>query len=79
MTTVTAKVRCASKEVRGEGENRMASVAFSANYSDAQGNRVNEEWSLATPHLSVSMTLNGAAADLFEQGRNYTLVFEPEE
>lgn len=79
MSGVTAKVRCVSKEIRGEGDARIASVAFSANYSDANGERVNTDWSAATPHLSVSMTLSAGAVDLFEQGRNYTLIFEPEE
>jgi hypothetical protein len=68
---VTAKITCTSKAESGEGDNRQAVVGFSADYADGR----NKEWAIYTPHLSVSMTLNGKASDLFEQGKRYTLTF----
>lgn len=68
---ITAKVRCSSKNEQGEGDNRQAQVSFTPDYQDGR----NKEWSLATPHLNLQMTLNGHAADLFEQGHAYTLQF----
>jgi hypothetical protein len=38
----------------------------------------NKEWAAATPSLSLQMTLNGKAADLFEQGKRYELRFVEE-
>ncbi|SEF34376.1 hypothetical protein SAMN05421837_107347 [Amycolatopsis pretoriensis] len=70
---ITAKVKCTSKTVQGEpgDAGRFAQVAFAADYADGR----NAEWALATPHLTVNMTLNGQAADLFDQGTAYTLQF----
>jgi hypothetical protein len=68
---VTAKVKCTSKAESGEGDSRQAVVGFQPDYADGR----NKEWAMATPHLSLSMTLNGQAADLFEQGKAYTLQF----
>lgn len=70
---ITAKVRCNSKTVQGEpgDAGRFAQVAFGPDYTDGR----NAEWALATPHLNLNMTLNGQAADLFEQGAAYTLQF----
>lgn len=72
---ITAKVRCSSKQVQGEGDSRYAIVQFLPDYGDGR----NKEWSLATPTLNLSMTLNGAAAGLFDQGKAYTLEFVPED
>jgi hypothetical protein len=72
---ITAKVKCDRKTESGEGDNRQAAVSFQPDYADGR----NKEWALATPHLSLSMTLNGKAADLFEQGRAYTLQFVAED
>lgn len=68
---ITAKVRCDRKTKTGEGDSRQALVSFQPDYADGR----NKEWSLATPHLSLQMTLNGSEADLFEQGSTYTLQF----
>jgi len=68
---ITAKVRCTRKVELGEGDNRSATVNFGPDYANGR----NQEWALATPHLSLSMTLNGKAADLFEPRRAYTLQF----
>jgi hypothetical protein len=73
MTTITAKVRCSTKVVQGEGDNASATVTFGADYADG----ANKAWSLATPTLGINMTLNGTAAALFEQGAAYTLEFVP--
>lgn len=68
---ITAKIRCDSKTETGEGDGRQALVTFTPDYTDDR----NKEWSRFTPHLALSMTLAGHAADLFEQGKNYTLQF----
>lgn len=68
---ITAKVTCSSKTETGDGESRQAQVSFQPDYASGR----NQEWSLATPTLSLQMTLNGSAADLFEQGKAYTLEF----
>jgi hypothetical protein len=68
---ITAKARCERKTVNGEGDNRTASLSFGPDYADGR----NAEWAAATPHLNVQMTVKGAVADLFEQGRPYTLQF----
>lgn len=68
---ITAKVTCCSKNETGEGDNRQANVSFLPDYNDGR----NKEWALYTPALSLSMTLKGAVADRFEQGKAYTLQF----
>lgn len=68
---VTAKITCSSKTVSGEGDSRQAQLSFGPDYADGR----NKEWSLATPYLSLSMTVKGDVADRFEQGRAYTLQF----
>lgn len=70
---VTAKITCQSKTESGEGNDRQVQVAFIPDYADGR----NKEWSRWTPSLSLSMTLKGAVADRFEQGKAYTLTFEP--
>lgn len=68
---ITAKVRCSSKTVTGDGDNQQASVTFSPDYGQGR----NAEWALATPYLDLRMMLNGRAAGLFEQGAAYELQF----
>ena len=70
---VTAKVVCSQKVETGEGDSRQALVSFLPDYADGR----NKEWSLATPHLQLNMTVNGPAADLFKHLQAYTLTFEP--
>ncbi|MDX3661309.1 hypothetical protein PV646_28725 [Streptomyces sp. ID05-26A] len=72
---VTAKVRCSSKVTSGEGDDRHVLVQFAPDYQDGR----NKEWAAATPHLALQMTLKGAVADQFEQGKAYTLQFAPTE
>jgi hypothetical protein len=68
---ITAKVMCWRKDVTGEGDSRIATVHFGPDYADGR----NQEWAHATPSLSLTMTLNAGAADLFEQSKPYTLQF----
>ena len=68
---ITAKVRCSYKTESGEGENRTARVSFQPDYQDGR----NAEWAAATPSLTLEMTLNNQAADLFKAGTAYTLQF----
>lgn len=68
---VTAKVKCVSKLPSGDGSTRQVLVQFQPDYTDGR----NKEWAAATPHLALQMTLNDSAADLFEQGKAYTLQF----
>lgn len=67
----TAKILVSNKTESGEGDARQASVSFYADYADGR----NKEWSLATPSLSMTMTLKGPVADQFEIGKRYTLTF----
>jgi len=71
--SVTAKVICASKSERGEGDKRQVLVTFAPDYVDGR----NKEWSLFAPSLSQSMTLKGVAPNKFEPRKAYTLTFEP--
>lgn len=71
---ITAKVICYRKDVTSQGDLRGATVHFSPDYADGR----NQEWAQATPSLSLTMTLNGHAADLFEQSKRYELQFVKE-
>lgn len=71
MTKVTAKVRVSSKEQASGG----VQVTFSPDYSDGR----NKEWAVATPALSLVMTVKPEVADHFESGGAYTLTFEKSE
>lgn len=68
---ITARVVCSNKTENGEGEHRTAHASFLPDYADGR----NKEWANATPSLSLSMTLNAHAADLFRQGQAYELRF----
>ena len=72
---ITAKIKCTSKAESGAGDHRQAVVGFQPDYADGR----NKAWAMPTPNLSLSMTLNGQAADLFEQGQAYTLQFVAED
>lgn len=68
---ITAKVKCNSKVVQGEGDNRYAQLSFGPDYANDR----NKEWALATPTLSLSMNVRGEVADRFESSKAYTLTF----
>ena len=70
----TAKVECTRMTETGEGDDRQANVTFEADYNDGR----NKEWSRYTPHLNVSMTLKGTAADLVKVDTAYILTFAEE-
>lgn len=66
----TAKVKCTARIPEGEQEK----VVFTANYTDAEGNRVNQEWAKYTPGFALTMWVLPEVP--FEVGKNYTLTFE---
>ena len=69
---IAAKVKCSAKSESGEGDERRVGLAFYADYADGR----NKEWAIATPTLSLTMTVRGDVAERFEQGKAYTLTFE---
>ena len=73
---VTAKVTLSSKSVNGEGTAYEAVLlGFMPDYADGR----NKAWAVATPSLSLSMTVKPEVAAYFHQGRAYTLTFSPNE
>jgi len=72
---ITAKIKLSTKTESGEGDQRRAALMFYADYAEGR----NKEWASATPTLTLSMTVKGEVADLFEQGAAYTLQFVAEE
>lgn len=67
--TVTAKVKLS--EMAGTDPKVLT---FAPDYA----HDANKEWSLATPHLDLRMTVRADVAKHFHQGKSYTLYFEPE-
>lgn len=52
-------------------------VTLQPNYQDAEGKRINQEWSEATPNGRIEMTItNPSASDQFALGREFTVTFE---
>lgn len=75
MSKVTAKVKLQSKMTLAEGfDHECVKLDFVPDYNDGR----NREWSVATPALSLSMSVKPEVAKLFEAGQAFTLVFEPE-
>lgn len=72
---VTAKVKCTSKTENADGS---FALGFNANYADDNGNRLNEEWAVYTPHCFTQMTVVASVGELFEPGKAYTLSFQEE-
>lgn len=72
---VTAKVRCTNKETPGGAGAGSTTVYFGPNYRSEDG-PINSEWAVATPSLSIVMTVKDE--DMFEQGASYTLTFYKE-
>lgn len=68
---ITAKVCVSSKSVGENGTN----LSFYADYADGR----NQAWAVATPNISLSMTVKNDVGELFEQGGRYTLTFTPSE
>lgn len=73
--SVTAKVKLQSKVAYAEGSDyEQVKLDFTPDYDDGR----NKEWAVATPALSLSMTVKPAVAEQFTPGQAFTLVFEPE-
>lgn len=68
---ITAKVRCQS---RTEVDDTQDRVTFQANYTDAEGNRVNQEWAKYTPAFNLDMCVLKSVP--FEVYKAYTLTFD---
>lgn len=64
-----AKVKLSSKMTTGTDAVRLA---FYADYSDGR----NKEWAVATPSLSIDMTVKPEVAERLTAGQAYTLTFE---
>lgn len=71
---VTAKVVVTSKQIAGEGtQYEQVSLGFMPDYADGR----NKAWAVATPSLSLNMTVKPEVAEHFRQGDTYTLTFSP--
>lgn len=76
MTDVTAKVVVSKHEIVSEGTAYEAvSLGFAADYADGR----NHAWAVATPALSIGMTVKPEVAEHFPQGKAFTLTFTPED
>jgi hypothetical protein len=73
--TVSAKVRVESVGQHAGESGALVPLSLGPNYQDP----ANAAWASATPHLQLNMTVQGDVARHFEQGRNYTLHFVPED
>lgn len=71
MTDVTAKVFVSAKTETEYGTN----LSFHADYADGR----NQAWAVATPNISVSMTVKPEVGDIFDTTKAYTLTFTPSE
>lgn len=73
---VTAKVTLSTKQTSNEGTAYEAvQLGFFPDYADGR----NKAWAVATPSLSLTMTVKPDVAARFHQGRAYTLTFSPNE
>lgn len=71
-TAITAKVKLTAKSATSSN---LVSLAFGPDYQDER----NQEWAHATPYLNLQMNVKSDVAANFEQGKAYTLTFEPNE
>ena len=73
---ITAKVRLTGKDVYQPGTAyESVGLSFMPDYDDGR----NKAWSVATPALSLSLSVKPDVAAHFEQGSAYTLTFTPNE
>lgn len=74
---ITAKIHLRhSVEVRGaDTEYEQHVLTFVPDYADGR----NKEWAVATPALSLTMSVRPDVAAKFVPGGAYTLTFEPDE
>lgn len=74
--SVTAKVRVSSVQKPGGAGEGSSTVSFGPDYQDGR----NKEWAVATPALSLTMTVKDEIAERhFPAGTAFTLTFEKEE
>ena len=75
MSTVTAKVHLRKKAPYATGTDyECVQLEFGPDYADGR----NKAWAVATPALSLTMSVKPDVAELFNLGDAFTLVFEPE-
>lgn len=69
----TAKARVSVEDL-GNGN---SSLRFFANYADADGNRINDDWAEATPIFTMNMTVKNSVVvdNSIASGQEYTLMF----
>jgi hypothetical protein len=73
---VTAKVVVSGNVTTGQGTAyEQVNLSFTPDYADGR----NKEWAVATPGLSLSMTVKPEVAEHFPQGKAFTLTFTPED
>ncbi len=67
---VNAVLKCTKKE--------GSSISLDAMYSDDKGERILQGFAVSTPYAHLQMTVdNPAAAEQFEPGKFYDVVFTP--
>lgn len=74
---MTAKIKVGTKVENKDADGVVQSVnlQFFADYADER----NKEWAVATPSISVQMTVLPEVSAKFVMGQAYTLTFEAEE
>jgi hypothetical protein len=74
---MTAKVKVGTRVENKDADGVIQSVnlQFFADYADER----NKKWAVATPSISVQMTVKPEVAEKFVMGKAFTLTFEPEE
>lgn len=72
----TVKAKIANLERQGN----QTKITLSANYTDDEGNRVNQEWAEATPGFSNTIWVLNEVADRqgLEIGQNFDVVYTKE-
>lgn len=76
----TAKIKVTNVQADSVGDQKQ--VSFTANYTDASGERVNQEWAKYTPGFSLQMWLTNEFLDAHPElaaGQDFTLTFEKDE
>lgn len=70
----TAKVRVSNIEKLDNGQQK---VSFSANYTDRDGNRVNDDWAQYTPAFNNDIWVVDSVVDAngIKVGDQYTLLY----
>lgn len=72
---ITAKVVLNNRTEAGQGDDLAVTLTFNADYAEGR----NAEWAVATPALSLTMTVKGPVAERFHVGDRFTLTFDDED